>query len=96
MLTKSIIDLLVLDSQTIQAAFHFLFSVHAHLPVAAKGAIFVVAAFDEFDAMHLVREFLGYRSTDAQFGDPDPIGLAAGSGMRPDAIERGIVVSSEI
>jgi len=73
-----------------------LFSVHAHLPVAAKGAVFVVAAFDEFDAMDLVREFLGYRSTDAQFGDPDPIGLAAGPGMRPDEIERGIVVSSEI
>ena len=73
-----------------------LFSVHATLPAPVGGAIFVVAAFDEFDAMHLVREFLGYRSTDAQFGDPDPIGLAAGSGMRPDEIERGIVVSSQI
>ncbi len=73
-----------------------LFSIHATLPAPVGGAIFVVAADDGFDAMRLVREFLGDRSTDATFEDPDPIGLAAGSMMRPDGIERGIVVSSEI
>ncbi len=78
-----------------------LFSVHAtlwdvHDPAPVGGAVFVVAAWDEFDAMHLVREFLGPRSKGAYLGDPDAIGLAAGSGMRPDEIERGIVVSSQI
>ena len=65
-----------------------LFSVHATLP-----AVFIVAAFDESDAMDLIREFVGEFDPDATFDDPDPIGLAAGPGMRPDAIERGIVVS---
>tara|TARA_R100000951_G_scaffold55390_1_gene46572 strand:- start:7 stop:177 length:171 start_codon:yes stop_codon:yes gene_type:complete len=56
----------------------------------------VVAARDESDAMELIREFLPISSLDANFGDPDPIGLAAGSDMRPDAIHRGIVISPEI
>tara|TARA_R100001591_G_C4299030_1_gene169821 strand:- start:60 stop:230 length:171 start_codon:yes stop_codon:yes gene_type:complete len=56
----------------------------------------VVAAQDESDAMELISEFLGDRFEDANFEDPDPIGLAAGSDMRPDAIHRGIVISPEI
>jgi len=58
--------------------------------------VFVVAARDESDAMELIREFLGDQWTDGYFEDPDPIGLAAGSDMRPDAIHRGIVISPEI
>ena len=60
------------------------------------GGVFVVAARDESDAMELIREFLPISSLDANFGDPDPIGLAAGSDMRPDAIHRGIVISPEL
>ncbi len=79
---------------SVHATFH-LWNPNRHRQNFPRG-VFVVAAQDESDAMELISEFLGDRFADANFEDPDPIGLAAGSDMRPDAIHRGIVISPEI
>ena len=62
----------------------------------SNGAVFIVAAENSDDAIECVREFLGDRFEDCTTGYPDPIGLAAGSGMRFEEIHRGMVVSSGI
>jgi len=80
-----------------------LFSIHATMRTVPDdyGAIFVVAAKDKDDSIECVREFLGDRYKDCDLFKQeviaviDPIGLAADSGMRPDAIYRGVVVSSK-
>ena len=79
-----------------------LFSIHATMRTdpGDYGAIFVVAAKDKDDSIECVREFLGDQFNDCDVFKQeviaviDPIGLAAGSVMRPDAIYRGVVVSS--
>ena len=74
-----------------------LFSIHATMRTESPyAAIFVVAAKDADDSIECIREFLGDRFGIVDHFEPDPIGLAAGSGMRPDAIFRGVVVSSQI
>ena len=74
-----------------------LFSIHATMRTESPhGAIFVVAAKDADDSIECLREFFGDRFGIVDHFEPDPIGLAAGSGMRPDAIFRGMVVSSKI